>query len=552
MASTQNQLRISNQTRQPVQLPFNNLDFYKPNPNRKLGSGTFGEVILGGDGKSVPYTAIKVLKNTGFMTSNILNEITALVGIDSEYVIKPIDVVVQETQINIVFPLANGSFNYNALKNEKLVRHFGIQMCAGVADIHRAGLLHLDIKPDNLLVHETTNLWISDFSISEPSSCLGNKRIGDYFSHWYRPPEIFLGMAPTQKSDVWAVGVILCEMIISQRTKRDFRLFSGVQDLDTLKLIFSILGSPTSETWSEALSSTWNTLGDEFKQFQPRSYTFLSIGGNMTGEEIDLILWMLQLNPDKRPSIFQVLQHAYFRHDMAELKSRLGTAFSIFEPSCRDVLVSLTHQPNIRITLNGAQQRRDICLVYSTIFSISSQLALAIYLLDYLIERKLIVPERDASCYIAAIGVLAANFYNYILDPQLWWPVDENTVIECYYDILKLTEFRLNVTTSYSYLTNLLKFESQEPEFIDRVWYIWELSQYTRYSWTMSPEMLAQEVLFTAHGTPRRQLAQAINSLEPKFHREMWKNVFPNGPFKVPMQTPTVRSGRQLPPLPTQ
>lgn len=61
---------------------------------------------------------------------------------------------------------------------------------------------------------------------------------------WYRAPELLLGSNHYDtKIDIWSVGCFLVEILMSKP------LFQGDNEMRQLDIIFSILGTPTPETW---------------------------------------------------------------------------------------------------------------------------------------------------------------------------------------------------------------------------------------------------------------------------------------------------------------
>ncbi len=90
-----------------------------------------------------------------------------------------------------------------------------IQICAGVGYAHRAGLVHCDIKPQNILVTADGRVKITDFGIAR---ALANLRPGEttdvvWGSPQYYSPEQAAGEHPTPASDVYAIGVVMFEML---------------------------------------------------------------------------------------------------------------------------------------------------------------------------------------------------------------------------------------------------------------------------------------------------------------------------------------------------
>jgi len=89
------------------------------------------------------------------------------------------------------------------------------QICSGVGAAHRTGVVHCDIKPQNVLITAEGQVKVTDFGIARAFSAAAP--VGYTESVWGTPhyfsPEQAAGEQPTPASDVYSIGVILFEML---------------------------------------------------------------------------------------------------------------------------------------------------------------------------------------------------------------------------------------------------------------------------------------------------------------------------------------------------
>jgi eukaryotic-like serine/threonine-protein kinase len=104
--------------------------------------------------------------------------------------------------------------NSGPLEPQEVAR-LGADACAALAHAHKVGIIHGNMRPENVLYTEGGHLKVSDFAIAKAT--LANPRLtdpdGTFSSSAYSAPELAKGGQPDERSDLYALGVILYEAL---------------------------------------------------------------------------------------------------------------------------------------------------------------------------------------------------------------------------------------------------------------------------------------------------------------------------------------------------
>jgi serine/threonine protein kinase len=128
------------------------------------------------------------------------------------------------------------------------------QMLKGLEYCHRNGVMHRNLKPENVLINDKGTVKISDFFMSRiclvphvpytPEDPKERERSGREARRlWYRSPEmLFRKTYYSFDVDIWALGCLVCEMCLGEP------LFPGESEIEQLIKIFKFTGTPDEAT----------------------------------------------------------------------------------------------------------------------------------------------------------------------------------------------------------------------------------------------------------------------------------------------------------------
>lgn len=308
------------------------------------GKGVFSTVVRAKDlkaGSGDPEeVAIKIIRNNETMLKAGTEELVILkklVGADPDdrrHCVRYLSHFKYRNHLCIVFESLHMNlrevlkkFGRNIGLKLTAVRTYSKQLFIALKHLRNCGVLHCDIKPDNMLVNDSKNvLKLCDFG---NAMFAGKNEITPYLvSRFYRAPEIILGLPYDHPMDMWSVGCCLYELYTGKV------LFPGPSNNDMLRLHMELKGSFPKKMLRKGafieqhFDQDLNFLATEEDPVTKKTIRKLIVNikpkdiGNIIrgspGEDTkmlanfkDLLDKIFVLDPDKRLTVSQALTHPF-------------------------------------------------------------------------------------------------------------------------------------------------------------------------------------------------------------------------------------------------
>ncbi|ODV70469.1 Pkinase-domain-containing protein, partial [Hyphopichia burtonii NRRL Y-1933] len=287
---------------------------------QQVGEGTYGKVYKAKNSLTNQFVALKKLRleseREGFPIT-AMREIKLLQSFDHENIVGLLEMMIEHNQIYMVLDYLDhdltGLLTHPDLKLEECHRKYLFkQLMEGLNYLHKKRVIHRDIKGSNILLDNKGTVKIADFGLARTMKLLNTGESPDYTNRvitiWYRPPELLLGATDYGREvDIWGVGCLLIELYSKNAT------FQGTEELSQLFKIFDLMGTPTIESWPNIENLPWfEMLKPKVNKISKFSKEYKPI---MSEQSFDLAEKLLTLNPKKRLTASEALNHAYFTKD---------------------------------------------------------------------------------------------------------------------------------------------------------------------------------------------------------------------------------------------
>ncbi|MBD2485452.1 serine/threonine-protein kinase [Planktothrix sp. FACHB-1365] len=195
-----------------------------------VGQGQFGKVYCASDRRTGQLVALKELSHQRAPTHQFLQELWFIISLQHPHIAACLGLEHIQTGRYLVMDYCEGGTLRHLLEQQDSLRlQEALNLIIGVLDglhyAHQRGIIHCDIKPENILLTLQSQGWsskLSDFGIARRLPLVGKLSIAQKASTFtggspaYMAPERFYGLY-SARSDIYAVGIVLFELLVGDR-----------------------------------------------------------------------------------------------------------------------------------------------------------------------------------------------------------------------------------------------------------------------------------------------------------------------------------------------
>ncbi|KAM3140511.1 Cyclin-dependent kinase-like 5 [Paramecium bursaria] len=274
-----------------------------------VGEGAYGIVLKSKNKETGEFVAIKKFKETEddeIVRKSIQREVKMLRMLKHPNIIGLKEAFKKKGKIFLVFQFVDKNLlellEEKRCLDQELIRKLIFQLFLAINCCHQQGIIHRDVKPENLLIDSENNLKLCDFGFAR---ILNQEQLTDYVAtRWYRSPELLLSNQYGKSVDIWAAGCIMGEMIDGQP------LFPGENEMDQLYVIQKIIG-PLTQQQLETFQKNPRYLGMKFPEISKQETIERRYQSKISSKGMEFLKLTLQMDPDSRPTAQEALEHPY-------------------------------------------------------------------------------------------------------------------------------------------------------------------------------------------------------------------------------------------------
>jgi cyclin-dependent kinase 7 len=189
-------------------------------------------------------------------------------------------------------------------------------LCRGIYFCHSHFVLHRDIKLNNILIANDGSIRIADFGLARSFAEPGTRMTANVITLWYRPLELLFGAHHYSGAvDMWSIGCVFAELIlrrpfiIAEVDEKDLDTAAGT--LGQIEAICKRIGTPNEDNWP-GVSKLKDWFDPKTQQPLRDKSHFMKMLPTAGSSAVDFLMALMPLNPLKRATAKQALQHSYF------------------------------------------------------------------------------------------------------------------------------------------------------------------------------------------------------------------------------------------------
>ncbi len=205
----------------------------------RLGEGGMGEVYAARDSELGRSVAVKLLAppsaGMGSPPNHFIREARAASALNHPNIVTIYEVIHATSRLAIVMELVEG-VSLRQLCGSPLpvdqVLHIGEQIARAMAAAHARGIVHCDIKPENLMLRPDGFVKVMDFGLARDLASVTSKSTMPAGTLRYMSPEQSRGEAPSPACDVFSMGIVLYELATGAHPFERGSIFETLQALN--------------------------------------------------------------------------------------------------------------------------------------------------------------------------------------------------------------------------------------------------------------------------------------------------------------------------------
>ncbi len=312
---------------------------------KKIGKGGEGEVYEANDHQLNAILAVKKVSHSKFKDESLFFEESKKLYLTRHRNVVEINYGCKDDDhIYLAMPFyQNGSLkgicDNRFLSSREIIR-YGLQFLSGLHHIHSKGLIHFDVKLENILISNSNQALISDFGLAQYTGGYGFSKVFGT-TQVYAPPELFDQAEHNLKFDIYQAGITLLRMCVSDK------IF-----IDQIAQAFVKKGAKADAHFIERLKNG---------QFPSRTFYFPHIPKPLR----KVIASALNPNPNKRYDTILEMQN-----DLAKIKDANDWLFNTdfngnetWTDNKREVKAAFDGTNWSIKSLKSGRQKKDFCKV---------------------------------------------------------------------------------------------------------------------------------------------------------------------------------------------